>query len=556
MKTRSDAIAGLRNSSFDVCVIGGGATGAGCALDAQLRGLKTVLLEASDFASATSSASTKLVHGGVRYLQQAVAGCDLGQYHVVRRALRERRLMLENARFLAHPLELLVPCFRRRDVYYFGVGLKLYDWIARDHALASSHYLPPAETLARLPLLDSAGLAGALVYSDGQFDDARYNLTLVKTFAERGGAVLNYARVIEFNQSGEGKLQEALVEDQLSHERFSVRARVFVNATGPFSDRVRKLANPSLPARLRVSKGVHILLPLPPGPRMSALLIPKTDDGRVIFAIPWQGRLLVGTTDDEATLDEELLVKRSEVEYLLRHLNRYFSVPYSAGQAVSAFAGLRPLVTHGEARSSSKLIRDHEVEIDSTSGLISILGGKWTTYRAMAEDTVNAVQASLGIAASGSAGCRTRNFPLLGAEGWEPAYWQTLISNYHIPPSTAHHLSGKFGNRAVEVLDLAHQDAKLAEPIIPGMPAIQAEIVYGIRCEMAASIEDVLARRIGLELFSWNSAMEAAPVVSAYLAREFGLSPQEAEQATREYVLKLTRRSVTAGLSGEWSIQS
>jgi len=335
-----------------------------------------------------------------------------------------------------------------------------------------------------------------------------------------------------------------------------VRARIFVNATGPFSDRVRKLANPSLPARLRVSKGVHILLPLPPGPRMSALLIPQTDDGRVIFAIPWQGRLLVGTTDDEATLDEELLVKRSEVEYLLRHLNRYFSVPYSAGQAVSAFAGLRPLVSHGEARSSSKLIRDHEVEIDSNSGLISILGGKWTTYRAMAEDTVNAAQDSLRIAATGSARCRTRHFPLLGAEGWEPGFWQTLVSNYHIPASTAQHLSGKFGSRAVEVLELVQQDRKLAEPVIAGAPAIQAEIVYGIRCEMATSIEDVLARRIGLELFSWNSAMEAAPVVGGYLAQECGLSPQAAEQATREYVLKLMRLSAIAGFSGEWSIQS
>ncbi|MGA2991651.1 MAG: glycerol-3-phosphate dehydrogenase/oxidase [Candidatus Korobacteraceae bacterium] len=578
MISRSQAVASIRNSSFDVCVIGGGATGAGCALDAELRGFKTVLLEASDFASATSSASTKLVHGGLRYLQQAVMGCDLGQYHVVRRALRERRLMLENAPFLARPLELLVPCFRRRDLCYFRAGLKLYDWIAGKDRLAPSRYLTAEETSARLPLLNASKLVGAIAYTDGQFDDARYGLTLVKTFVEHGGCALNYARVVDFTRSSDGKLREALVEDRISRERFSVSARVFLNATGPFSDQLRKLAHPGAPARLRLSKGIHILLPLEPS-HMDAMLVPQTDDGRVIFAIPWQGRLLVGTTDDETTLEEELAAKRPEVEYLLRHLNRYLQTPCSIGQVVSATAGLRPLVSHGEARSSSKLIRDHEVELDLESGLISILGGKWTTYRAMAEDAIDAAQQYLRTAAcpftpapatatfaggprpfssasptptAGNPGtCMTRHFPLVGSEGWEPAFWQTLVSSYRIPPETARHLAGKFGTRAVEVLEFAGADRKLAAPIIPGATAIQAEIVYGIRCEMATSIEDVLARRIGLQWFSWRSALAAASLVGAYLAQERGWSAGETEQAIREYTLRVMHLSAMAGLSCE-----
>jgi glycerol-3-phosphate dehydrogenase len=551
MKRRSETLEHSKRTTFDVCVIGGGATGAGCALDAELRGLRTVLLDAADFVSATSSASTKLVHGGVRYLQQSVADCDLGQYRVVRRALRERKLMLNNAPFLACPLELLVPCFSRRDAYYFRIGLKFYDWISGRGMLSPSRFLSVQESTARLPMLNTSGLVGTVAYTDGQFDDARYGIALLKTFVENGGAALNYARVAGFAKTKDGKLAEAHVEDRLSQECFTVRAQVFVNATGPFSDGVRELANPGIHPRLRLSKGIHILLPLDAAFRRDAMLIPKTDDGRVIFAIPWLGRLLVGTTDDEATLDDELAVKQEEVEYLLRHLNRYLRRPFSIDQVVSAIAGLRPLVSPGDARNTKKLIRDHEVEVNQDSGLISVLGGKWTTYRAMAEDAVNAVQQSLKSAVSP---CKTQHFPLAGAEGYEATFWHTLVPKFHISPDTAQHLSEKFGTHAVEVLELARTDSQLAAPIVAGASGIQAEIVYSIRHEMAASIEDVLARRIGLQWFSWNSAIAAAPLVGSYLAREHGWPAGQTQQAVREYTLKLTRTMRLAGLKPEQAL--
>ncbi len=551
MKSRSETMANIKSTTFDLCVIGGGATGAGCALDAQLRGLRTVLLDAADFVSATSSASTKLVHGGVRYLQQSVAECDFGQYRVVKRALRERKLMLDNAPFLARPLELLVPCFSRCDAFYFKTGLKLYDWISGRGMLSPSRFLSVRESTVRLPMLNTSGLVGTVAYTDGQFDDARYGIALLKTFVENGGTALNYARVADFAKTKDGKLSEAHVEDQLFPERFTVSAKAFVNATGPFSDRVRTLANPGIHPRLRLSKGIHILLPLEAAFRLDAMLIPKTDDGRVIFAIPWMGRLLVGTTDDEATLDDDLSVKQEEVEYLLRHLNRYWKRPFSIDQVVSGIAGLRPLVSPGDARTTKKLIRDHEVELNQESGLISVLGGKWTTYRAMAEDAVNVVQQYLkGTVLS----CQTQHFRLTGAEGYGPTFWHTLVPKFHISPDTAQHLTEKFGTHAVEILELACTDKQLAAPIVAGSPSIQAEIVYSIRYEMAASIEDVLARRLGLQWFSWNSAIAAAPLVGSYLAQEYGWSSTQAQQAVREYALKLTRIMRTAGLKPEHAL--
>jgi len=548
MKSRSEAMEEIESATFDVCVIGGGATGAGCALDAQLRGLRTVLLDAVDFVSATSSASTKLVHGGVRYLQEAVEERDLGQYRVVKRALRERKLMLDNAPFLARPLEILVPCFSRRDAYYFRVGLKLYDWISGKGMLSPSRFLSVRESTARLPMLNTAGLVGTVAYTDGQFDDARYGIALLKTLAEHGGAVLNYARVDGFAKAAGGKLCAAEVKDRLSAERFTVRAKAFVNATGPFSDQVRKLANPGIHPRLRLSKGIHILLPLEAGCEADAMLIPKTDDGRLIFAIPWRGRLLVGTTDDEATLDDELAVKQEEAEYLLRHLNRYLKRSFRVDEVLSGMAGLKPLVSRGDARSTKQVIRDHEVEADQTSGLISVLGGKWTTYRAMAEDAVNAVQQYLKGAVST---CHTQHFPLTGSEGYGPEFWRTLVAEFHISPDTAQHLSEKFGSHAIEVLALARTNSKFAAPIVAGSPSIQAEIVYSIRHEMAASIEDVLARRIGLQWFSWELATAAAPVVGRYFAQECGWGAEQTQQAVREYTLRLDRLFQIAGIKSD-----
>lgn len=545
MKSRSEVLQQIEGATFDVCVIGGGATGSGCALDAQLRGLKTVLFEAGDYASATSSASTKLVHGGVRYLQQAVSDLDAGQYHVVKRALHERRLMLDNAPYLAHPLELLVPCYSQKEALYYRIGMKMYDWIAGKGNLFPSRYRSVAESVARMPMLKPDRLTGTVAYGDGQFDDARYGMALIKSFSDEGGLALNYTRVIGLGKDARGRLNQAEVENLITGSRFKIRARAFINATGPFSDDIREMAKPGITPRLRLSKGVHILLPLDREDTKDAILIPETDDGRVIFAIPWLGRFMVGTTDDEAHPGDAMVVTRQEAEYLLRHLNRYVVSPFRVDQIVSGFAGVRPLVKSKDALDTKKLIRDHEVEIEHESGLISVLGGKWTTYRAMAQDAVDMACGYLG---KPLLPCRTFQHRLHGTNGWGPGFWRLLVSEYGVSPATAQHLSEKYGTSSLRVLEIAKQDSRYAAPVVSGLPQIQAQVVYSVEKEMARTIEDVLARRIGMQLFSWADSVKAAPVVGSLIAERLGWAVEQKEQAVAEYVQKINGLMSEIGL--------
>jgi glycerol-3-phosphate dehydrogenase len=545
MKSRAASLRTIARQTFDVCVIGGGATGSGCALDSQLRGFRTVQLEAGDYGSATSSTSTKMAHGGVRYLEAAIREFDPKEYAVLKRALHERYHMLRNAPFLTTTKQFITPCFRWLDVPYFEIGLKLYDWIAGHDGLAPSVYLSRRETLRRMPALNSQRLVGSVAYTDGQFDDARYNIILVKTFAAAGGEALNYARVIAFEKAPEGRLSGAEVEDQLTRARFTIRARAFINATGPCADTVRRMATSSAVPRMRLSKGIHILLPLEVLSSEDALLVPKTEDGRVFFAIPWHGRLLVGTTDDEAKLDDELVVTKEEVAYVLRQLNKYLARPVTPDQIVSGTAGLRPLVSSGKSAATKSLARDHEVELDHASGLISIMGGKWTTHRAMAEDTLNATQKYLGDAGRK---CSTLSHLLLGSAGYALDYWQSLATRFALAELTAHHLAQKYGVCAPEVMRLAAADPELARPLLEGLAPIRAEVVFGARDELAVTIEDILARRIGLQLYGWRDAIRAAPAVAELLARELGWSDSTTQHAIAEYVAKIQRLIEIAGI--------
>jgi glycerol-3-phosphate dehydrogenase len=321
-----------------------------------------------------------------------------------------------------------------------------------------------------------------------------------------------------------------------------------VNATGPASDFIRQLATRETPRRLRPSKGVHILFSLEEFRSNDALLVPKTEDDRVIFAVPWQGRLLVGTTDDEATPETKMIVLREEAEYLLRQLNPYLAKPLRLEQIVSGISGLRPLVAAGNAHGTKQLIRDHEVELDERSGLISILGGKWTTHRLMAEDTINAVQRSMGVEVTPSV---TKNHALAGAKGFSPDYWKSLAKEYALSELTARHLAEKFGTRAPEVLVLVHSDATLGATLVPGLPHIRAEAVFSIRKELAQTIEDILARRLGLQLYDWRASLHAAPAVAELLARELRWSPDAQRQAVAAYTGKINGFLTALGLPVE-----
>src|SRR5882672_2950284 len=536
MNSRKLALEAIAGAQFDLCVIGGGATGAGTALDARLRGLRTLLVDAGDFASGTSSASTKLVHGGVRYLEQAVKSFDLTEYRMVQHALRERTYMLGNAPHLAHAMEFLVPVYTWVQAIYFRIGLKIYDLLAGKKNLFPSTFLSEEETLARLPGLKADGLRGTVAYADGQFDDARYGMALVRSFQQAGGATLNYLRVTEFVRREDARISGIVLKDSVEGATIPVKARAVVNATGPFSDKIRQLARPDAVPRLRPSKGVHLLFPVELFPGKDALLVPQTEDKRVIFAVPWQGRLLVGTTEDEATPETRMVVERSEADYLMRQLNPCLKNPLRVEQAVSGISGLRPLVAAGSKHDTKELIRDHEVEVDEKSGLISILGGKWTTHRLMAEDTVDAVQRGLGMEVSA---CVTKEHPLDGAAGFSGDYWQTLQKKGGLTESEARHLANKFGTNAERVLTLIKTDPRLRSPIVAGFPALRAEVIYCAQEEMAQTIEDVLARRLGLQMYDWRATIAAAEIVADLLAAELGWSGDRKTAEISGYVAKL-----------------
>ena len=548
MKTRAEELRNISGQQFELCVIGGGATGSACALDAQLRGIRTVLLEAGDFAGATSSAATKIIHGGVRYLEEAIRGLDFQEYHVLVRALHERVRMLENAPHLTRMLEFLVPSYHWIDVGYLDIGLKIYDWLAGPGRISPSKFLSRDETLERMPQLNPEGLVGSVAYADGQFDDARYNIALVETFIRAGGNAVNYAKVTDFVRSADGQISGVIFQDQLTKNTSAINAHAIVNATGPLSDSIRQLANPTSQRRMRPSKGSHILLPLDIFPAEDALLIPKTEDGRVLFAVPWGGRLLVGTTDEEVSPDAELVVTKQDVEYLLRHLNQYLATPVTPNQIVAGFAGARPLVGSEGSTDTKKLARDDVIEVEPGSGLISIMGGKWTTHRAMAEDTIHVVQQALGVPQTESL---TRNYILYGGEGFTDDSWKTSCRRHQVSEGTARHLAAKFGTASERVLKLTTEDPALLHTILPGGRAIRAEVVYAIRYEMASTIEDVLARRIGMQFYSWSDCIEATPVVGSLMQKELKWSSGYTRDAMRNYLEKIYHLMDAAGLSSK-----
>jgi glycerol-3-phosphate dehydrogenase len=536
----------IEHEEYDVCIIGGGATGVGCALDATLRGLKTILVEKNDFASATSSKSTKLFHGGVRYLEQAVKKLDMEQFRMVYKGLQERKTLIQNAPYLAHPLPLLTPCSTLFEGLYYTIGLKIYDLLAGKTNLAPSDWLSKADALKRIPELNPKKLASAVLYYDGQFDDARYTLSIVKTADEQGAILLNHIDVLGFEKNETGQLKALKVRDAIKKDEFTIKSKAFINATGPFSDHIRQMATPSVSPRMRVSKGVHILLPRDVISPDTAILIPKTEDGRVIFMIPWQGRLLVGTTDDECELTEkEITVDKNDVAYLLKYANLYLNKTITLDQVKSGFGGLRPLLQADADADTKSLVRDHEVELDKKSGLISILGGKWTTYRLMAKDTIDKTEEILRGSVSE---CKTDKQLLVGTEGWSPDFHLDLVKRFKVPEYVAKRLSYKYGTDAEKILILIWKDGSLRVPIIEGSAILRAEMVYCAIYEMGLTLKDIFARRLGMELTDWDRTLEAIPVAANLLQEAFWWTEEEKERQITEYRNEIIAFKANIGL--------
>jgi glycerol-3-phosphate dehydrogenase len=541
---RETNIKRLQEETFDLCVIGGGASGAGCALDAALRGLKVALVEKADFSAGTSSRSTKLIHGGVRYLEQAFKNLDFAQLRQVRHGLKERHIVLRNAPHLARPLSIVTPVFSLWESLYYGIGLWLYDlFAAGKDTLPKSGRLSRTKLLRRLPGLNDR-LYGAVRYFDGQLDDARYCLALVQSAAEAGAVVANYAGVRAFECDAAGKIDSALIEDATGDDSghsfvpFRLRARCFLNCTGPFADAVRHMANPDLEPRIRPSKGVHAVLPRDVLAGDDALLIPKTSDGRVVFAIPFENELLLGTTDTPyPDAEEEPLLEGAEVDFLLETLRPFLKQAVDPKQVKAGFGGLRPLIlpaTGPEAtqRSTKTLLRDHEVERDARSGLISLLGGKWTTYRLMARDAVDAACRELQFQAE----CTTEKHILFGGNKWDSFFWKKIQEKYGFDSDISQHLAQHYGSKAHGPATLA-ATPELAERVLPHLPCIKAEVVYAVREEMARTPRDFLARRIRLEITDWTTTADATRTVAEIMGRELHWS---AERTTRETEAYLT----------------
>ncbi len=482
----------LRQSAeWDVVVIGGGATGLGAAVDAAARGFRTLLLEGADFAKGTSSRSTKLVHGGVRYLEQ-------GNIHLVREALRERGLLRQNAPHLVHDLRFVIPAYAWWSKPFYGAGVCLYDLLAGSRSFGACRILNTQEALQRAPNLITTGLRGGVLYHDGQFDDARLATTLVQTLLDRGGIALNYVAVTGVLKEG-GKISGVTARDGETGEEFSPRAKAVINATGVFVDAVRRMDEPGVASMLSPSQGAHLVVDRRFQPGDSAVLIPKTEDGRVLFAIPWHGKVLLGTTDtpvNAVSLEPRAL--EEEIDFILRTAGRYLANRPSRGDVLAVFAGQRPLVTPEKTRRSggtASVSREHTIRV-SASGLTTITGGKWTTYRLMGENAVTAAARVAGLAARPSV---TRDLRL---HGWSAG------------PSRGP--SGGYGSDLDGIRRLPGAETKVHD----AFDLTEAEVRWAARFEMARSVEDVLARRCRALFLDARSSVAAAPRVAAILAEE------------------------------------
>lgn len=506
-----------REQMFDLLVVGGGATGCGIAVDAAQRGLKVALLEMNDLAEGTSGRSTKLVHGGVRYLEKAVKQLDKAQYDLVREGLCERGLLLKNAPHISNQITFVIPLYRWLDVPMVFAGLKLYDLLAGQRRLDHSRLLGRSDVLTRFPMVKAEGLKAGVLYSDGQFNDARMVIALAKTAAEEGATIVNHVEVTSLCKEN-GKIVGAVVRDRLTDEQWSLQARGVINATGPFADLLRRLDDPAAAPIVTVSSGIHIVLDKSFAPPGNALMIPKTEDGRILFVIPWQGHTLVGTTDDPAEISEHPRVTEDEIDYLLRHLAQYFNFDVSRKDIKACWSGLRPLVADPERGDTSNLVRDHLVAV-SESGLLTIVGGKWTSYRKMAEAALDQAVKSFDLGPVHA--CRSDRTLVAGGARYRADGAADLCRSYGIDREVADHLNRSYGDRAADVA----KKSEFLRRLHPEHPYLEAEVLYAVEHEFAVRAIDLLARRIPLAMLDNAAAMAAAPRVVELMAGVLGWGP-------------------------------
>ena len=493
---------------WDIVIIGGGATGLGAAVDAASRGYKTLLVDQSDFAKGTSSRSTKLIHGGVRYLAQ-------GNIKLVRESLRERGLLLKNAPHVCHNLSFILPSFRWWEKWYYGIGLKLYDLLSGKLSLGKTSFLSKKETQKLLPAISTRKLSGAVLYHDGQFDDSRLAINLAQTAVEQGGAVINYCKLISLIKTN-GRINGVLIEDVLTTKRYTVNCKAVINATGVFTDNIMLLDDPQHEPAITVSQGTHIVVEKYFFPGERAMIIPATDDGRVLFAVPWHNKVIIGTTDtmvDKISIEPKPFPE--EIDFIIRHINRYLITDIKHSDVKTVFSGLRPLIGIKEKKGTSLLPRDHTT-IVSNSGLVTITGGKWTTYRTMGKSAVD-------------------NAVFVAKLDKQPGMTESLpIHGFTNNPDQDKNLS-VYGSDAIAIRQLMNELPLLQEKIHAGLPYTKATVIWAVRHEMAMTVEDVLARRTRALFLDAGAAIESAILVIELMAKELDQTNEWQKQQLKNF---------------------
>lgn len=488
----------LSTREWDIVIIGGGATGLGCAVDAASRGYKTLLLEKYDFAKGTSSRATKLVHGGVRYLAQ-------GNIRLVREALQERGRLLKNAPHVCHTLAFVVPFYNHWQKWYYRFGLWLYELLSGKLSLGKTKFLSKKGTLRNLPGLAAKKLTGGVLYFDGQFDDSRLAINLAQTATGQGATVINYFSVAGFSKL-DGKIKTVVAKDEITGDTIEINAKAIINATGVFADELLQMAEGNKEKTIAPSQGIHLVVAKRFFEGMAGLMVPKTDDGRVLFAIPWHDKVLLGTTDTPIEhISTEPTALKEEIDFVIAHFNRYATTAISYNDVQSVFSGLRPLAIKGDKNKTAVMPRDHHIQA-LPSGLIHVTGGKWTTYRSMAEHTVDKAIKATGLK---PADCKTKDLPLHG----------------FTKKNDTSHLS-IYGSDAALIKKIMEEYPALQEKIHPEYPYTKAEVKFFIANEMAVTVEDVLARRIRLLFLDAKAAIESAPVVVSIMADELNKDEQ------------------------------
>ncbi|PIG69512.1 glycerol-3-phosphate dehydrogenase [Aspergillus arachidicola] len=599
IKSRLEQIQDLKRSSsgddsdvYDLLIIGAGATGSGIALDAATRGLKVAVVERDDFSSGTSSKSTKLVHGGVRYLEKAVWELDYNQYKLVKEALRERKYFLNTAPHLSSWLPIMVPVQKWWQAPYFWAGTKFYDYLAGSEGIESSYFLPKSKALDAFPMLRKDNMIGAMVYYDGAHNDSRMNVSLAMTAALYGSTVVNHMQVTGLTKDASGNLNGARVKDIIPGKNgqeegeFTIRAKGIINATGPFTDSIRKMDEPDVKEIVAPSSGVHVILPGYYSPSDMGLIDPSTSDGRVIFFLPWQGNTIAGTTDQPTEITTQPEPSEKDINWILSEVRGYLApdINVERSDVLAAWSGIRPLVRDPKVKSSEALVRNHLITV-SPSGLLTCAGGKWTTYRQMAEEAVDEaisvfnlkprhvtqVPDISGVGGSGlvadgavlDGSCQTHQVRLIGAHGYSKTLFINLIQHFGLETDVAKHLTQSYGDRAWQVAALSSPtNARFpvrGQRISALYPFIDGEVRYAVRHEYAQTAVDVIARRTRLAFLNAEAALEALPSIIDLMSEELNWDNKRKDLEWKESVgflssmglpknfLGLSRAQVEAG---------